>query len=182
VQRLLAETGRRDVDEDLVEIEPDGIYRAADWDTLQSPETYVGYARATGFASPGGLAPDRRQVYVGPAHLGLNQWALSGTWTVAAQVATSTGEGDRIVHRFHGRDLNLVLGSKSSRTPVRMLVTLDGRPPGDAHGLDVDEQGNGVVSDARLYQLIRQDGPISDRTVEITFRDPGAQAYVFTFG
>jgi thioredoxin family protein len=149
---------------------------------VQSPETYAGYARATGFASPEGLVPDRRQVYVEPVHLGLNQWALSGTWTVAAQVATSGGEGDRIVHRFHGRDLNLVLGSKASHAPVRVLVTLDGTPPGDAHGLDVDERGAGVVSDARLYQLIRQDGPISDRTVEITFRDPGAQAYVFTFG
>jgi hypothetical protein len=149
---------------------------------LQSPETYVGYARATGFASPGGLVPDRPQDYVEPAHLGLNHWALSGTWTLAAQVATSNGEGDRIVHRFHGRDLNLVLGSTANHSSVRILVTLDGMPPGDAHGLDVDEQGSGVVSEARLHQLIRQDGPITDRTVEITFHDAGAQAYVFTFG
>jgi hypothetical protein len=182
VQRLLVEAGRRDVEEDPVEIEPDGVHRPADWETLQSPEAYVGYGRATGFASPGGLVPDRGRVYVDPVRLGLNQWALSGAWTIAAQVATSTAQGDRIAYRFHGRDLNLVMGSTGNDAPVRFVVTLDGAPPGGAHGLDVDERGDGAVSDSRLYQLIRQDGPIADRTVEITFLDAGAQAYVFTFG
>jgi hypothetical protein len=182
IQQLLAEAGSDDVDEDLVSVEPDGVYLAADWDTLGSPETYVGYARATGFASPGGLAPDRSRVYVEPSQLELNQWALSGDWTVGKQITTLNEPGGRIVHRFHGRDLNLVLGSPADGGPVRFLVLIDGEPPNGARGLDVDERGDGTVSEERLYQLIRQDNPITDRTVEITFLDAGAQAYVFTFG
>jgi hypothetical protein len=182
IQQLLAEAGSDDVDEDLVSVEPDGVYLAADWDTLGSPETYVGYARATGFASPGGLEPDRSRVYVEPSQLELNRWALSGDWTVGKQITTLNEPGGRIVHRFHGRDLNLVLGSPADGGPVRFLVLIDGEPPNGARGLDVDERGNGTVSEERLYQLIRQDGPITERTFEITFIGAGAQAYVFTFG
>jgi thiol-disulfide isomerase/thioredoxin len=182
IQQLLAEAGSDDVDEDLVSVEPSGVYLAADWDTLRSPETYVGYARATGFASPGGLEPDRRQLYDQPSRLELNQWALYGEWTVGRQITTLNEPGGRIVHRFHGRDLNLVLGTQADGEPTRFQVLIDGDPPNGARGLDVDERGNGTVTEERLYQLIRQNGQITDRTFEITFIDAGAQAYVFTFG
>jgi thiol-disulfide isomerase/thioredoxin len=182
IQQLLAEAGSDDVDEDLVSVEPDGVCLAADWDTLGSPETYVGYARAAGFASPGGLEPDRSRVYVEPSQLELNQWALFGDWTVWKQITTLNEPGGRIVHRFHGRDLNLVLGSREDGAPMRFVVLIDGEPPNGARGLDVDERGEGTVSQERLYQLIRQDGPITERIFEITFIDAGAQAYVFTFG
>jgi thiol-disulfide isomerase/thioredoxin len=182
IQQLLTEAGSDGVDGDLVPVEPDGVYLAANWATLRSPETYVGYARTTGFASPGGIAPDRRRVYAEPAQLALNQWGLSGDWTVGDQTATLNEPGGRIVDRFHGRDLNLVLGSRTDGAPVRFRVLVDGMPPAGAHGLDVDERGDGAVSEERLYQLIRHDGPVTDRTFEITFLDAGAQAYVFTFG
>lgn len=182
IQQLLAEAGSDDVDENLVSVQADDVYLAADWDTLWSPETYVGYARASGFASPGGLKPNRSRVYVEPSQLELNQWGLSGDWTVGKQITTLNEPGGRIVHRFHGRDLNLVLGSRADGGPTRFLVLIDGEPPNRARGLDVDERGNGTVSEERLYQLIRQDAPITDRTVEIRFIDAGAQAYVFTFG
>jgi thiol-disulfide isomerase/thioredoxin len=182
IQQLLAEAGSDDVDVDLVSVEPSGVYLAADLNRLRSPETYVGYARATGFASPGGLEPDRSEVYDQPSHLGLNRWALSGEWTVGSQITTLNEPGGRIVHRFHGRDLNLVLGTQAHRGPTRFRVLIDGEVPNGARGLDVDQRGNGTVSDERLYQLIRQNGRITDRTFEITFIDAGAQAYVFTFG
>jgi thiol-disulfide isomerase/thioredoxin len=182
IQQLLTEAGSDGVDGDLVPVEPDGVYLAANWATLRSPETYVGYARTTGFASPGGIAPDHRRVYAEPAQLALNQWGLSGDWTVGDQTATLNEPGGRIVDRFHGRDLNLVLGSRTDGAPVRFRVLVDGMPPVGAHGLDVDERGDGAVYEERLYQLIRHDGPVSDRTFEITFLDVGAQAYVFTFG
>jgi thiol-disulfide isomerase/thioredoxin len=182
IQQLLAEAGQEVRDKDLVSVEPAGVELAADWNTLGSPETYVGYARATGLASPGGVSPDRSRVYVEPPSLELNEWALSGDWTVGEQVATLNEPGGRITFCFHGRDLNLVLGSRADLRPVRFLVLVDGTPPNGAGGIDVDERGNGAIADARLYQLIRQDGPIADRTFEITFIDAGAEAYVFTFG
>lgn len=182
IQQLLAEAGRADLDAHLVAVEPDGVSLAADWATLESPETYVGYARASGFASPGGLEPDRSVHYVEPHRLTLNHWGLAGDWTVGGQVATLNEAGGRIVHRFHGRDVNLVLGSGADGGPTRFRVALDGEPPRGDHGLDVAELGHGSVTDERLYQLIRQDGPVADRTFEITFLDPRAQAYVFTFG
>ena len=182
IQQLLAEAGNDGSDHDLVSVEPDGVYLAANWNTLASPETYVGYARTTGFASPGGLGPDRSRVYVEPPRLKLNQWALAGDWTVDEQITTLNKPGGRIVYRFHGRDLNLVIGKRADSGPVRFVVRLDGEPPNKARGLDIDERGHGAVSEERLYQLIRQHGPITERTFEITFTDAGAQAYVFTFG
>jgi thiol-disulfide isomerase/thioredoxin len=182
IQQLLAEAGSHDVDEDLVSTQADGVYLAADWNTLRSPETYVGYARATGFASPGGLEPDRSRVYVEPPHLELNHWALTGDWTAGTQITTLNEPGGRIVHRFHGRDLNLVLGTRADGGPTRFRVLIDGQPPNRAPGLDLDERGTGTVSEERLYQLIRQPGPIIERTFEITFLDAGTRAYVFTFG
>jgi hypothetical protein len=181
IQQLLAEAGHDVRDNDLVSVEPGGVELAADWNTLGSPETYVGYARTTGLASPGGVEPDRRRVYVEPSRLELNQWALSGDWTVGEQITTLNEPGGRIAFRFHARDLNLVLGSQFDGGPLRFSVLIDGEPPNGAGGIDVDERGNGAVVDARLYQLIRG-GPITDRTFEITFLDPGAQAYVVTFG
>ena len=182
IQQLLAETGSVDVDQDLVGLEPVGVALPADWQTLESPETYVGYDRASGFASPGDLVRDRPRVYAQPNRLALNAWALSGDWTVGPQITTLNQPGGRIAHRFHARDVNLVLGTRTAGVPVRFRVRVDGASPGHGHGIDVDEQGEGTVTEERLYQLVRQDGRIADRTFEITFLDPGAQAYVFTFG
>jgi hypothetical protein len=182
IQQLLTEAGSAEVGHDLAPVDAGGVYLAADWDTLGSPETYIGYARAGGFASPGGLEPDRSRSYLAPSRLALNHWALSGDWTVGTQLTTLDHPGGAIVHRFRGRDVNLVLGRPPDAGPVRFRVLLDGEPPQGAHGLDVDEQGHGIVAEERLYQLIRQDGPTRPRTFEITFLDAAAQAYVFTFG
>ena len=182
IQQLLTEAGVEGVAEDLVSVEPGGVELAADWETLQSPETYLGYARASGFASARGVDPGQSRLYVDPPVLTLNQWALSGDWTVDEQVATLNEPGGRITFHFHARDLNLVMGSRSDGEPARFLELVDGEPPNGSLGSDVDERGNGTVEDARLYQLIRQTGPVRDRTFEVTFLDPGAQAYVFTFG
>lgn len=179
IRELLAEAGRV-VGDERVAVDPGGVSLPADWDTLGSPETYVGYARASGFASPGGVRRDQGQIYAEPRRLGLDRWALSGTWTVGPRLATLDEPGGRLLHRGHARDVNLVLGARDG--PVRFTVRVDRTPPGRAHGLDVDEAGRGTVSDARLYQLVRQDGHITSRTVEITFADDGAEAYVFTFG
>ena len=182
IQQLLAEAGQDVRDEQLVSVESGGVELAADWDSLGSPETYVGYSRATGFASPGGVEADRRRLYGAPETLELNQWALSGDWTVGEQLTTLNEPGGRISFRFLARDLNLVLGTRSDGQLVRFSVLIDGGPPNGARGLDVDARGDGAVADARLYQLIRQAGAITDRAFEITFLDPDAQAYVFTFG
>ena len=154
----------------------------ADFETLGSPEAYVGYERAENLVVHDGVLPDGPRAYGDPPPLELNQWSLSGNWTVGRQATVMNEAGGRITFRFHARDLNLVLGPSPSEAPVRFRVLIDGAPPGPAHGLDVDEEGNGTIADARLYQLIRQGGPIADRTFEITFLDDGVQAYVFTFG
>jgi thiol-disulfide isomerase/thioredoxin len=182
IQQLLGDAGRDGFAEDLVSVSPDGVELAADWETLGSPETYVGYDRASGFASPGGFVPDRSHRYEDPASLDLNQWSLAGDWTAGGQPTELNESGGRITHRFHARDVNLVMGARGGKGSVGFQVRVDGEPPGDARGIDVDEGGNGTVAEERLYQLIRQSGPITDRTFEITFLDAGIQAYVFTFG
>jgi hypothetical protein len=182
IQQLLADAGGEGFGEDLVSVAPDGVELAADWDTLGSPETYVGYERASGFASTGGLVPDRGHSYEAPSELDLNQWALSGEWTVGDQPTELNEAGGRITHRFHARDVNLVMGARGGEGSVRFEVRIDGEPPGEAGGLDVDEDGKGTVAEERLYQLVRQPGSDSDRTFEIAFDDSGVQAYVFTFG
>jgi Thioredoxin like C-terminal domain/AhpC/TSA family len=182
IQQLLTDAGREGFDHELVSLEPDGVELAADWDTLGSPETYVGHQRASGFASPGGLVPDRSHFYEGPPKLDLNQWSLSGEWTVGDQPTELNEAGGRITHRFHARDVNLVMGAEGGDGSVAFEVRIDGDPPGDAHGLDVDPEGKGTVAEERLYQLVRQAGSDSDRTFEITFQGPGVRAYVFTFG
>ncbi|MEI9851659.1 MAG: thioredoxin family protein [Sphingomonas sp.] len=179
IQALLAEARPGFVAQGVVQVQATGAQAAAARADRKSPETYVGYARASGFASPGGMLRDRPHRYeAGP--LTRNRWSLEGDWTVGPQQATSGSAGARISFRFHARDLHLVLGTTDK--PVRFRVTLDGRAPGADHGVDIDARGNGVVSGQRLYQLIRQAGPVSDRTFVIEFPDPGAQAFAFTFG
>jgi thiol-disulfide isomerase/thioredoxin len=182
LQQLLTEAGISGIGHDLVSVDARGAEAAADWDSLRSPENYLGYQRTQNFASSDGAVLDTPHVYAAPTRLRLNHWALAGDWTVHRQaVALNQAEG-RIAYRFHARDLHLVMGPAAPGTPVRFRVLLDGQPPGAAHGTDVDDQGNGTVTQPRLYQLIRQPGPVTERTFEITFLDPGVQAYAFTFG
>jgi thiol-disulfide isomerase/thioredoxin len=182
IQQLLAEAGSAAAGHELVSVEARGAEAPADWATLRSPENYTGYGRTENFASPGGAVPGQGHAYTAPAELRLNQWALSGGWTIGEQAATLNEAGGQIAYRFHARDLHMVMGPAVPGTPVRFRVLVDGQPPGAAHGDDADGQGNGTVAGQRLHQLIRQPGVITDRTFEITFLDPGAQAYAFTFG
>jgi hypothetical protein len=182
IQQLLAEAGSARVDDGPLSVDVRGIELAADFARLESPETYVGYARAERFVSPDRVRPDHPQAYADPPRLGLNEWSLSGNWTVGRQATTMNEPGGRITCRFHARDVNLVLGPSASGDPVRFRVLIDGEPPGEARGLDVDDDGQGIVAESRLYQLVRQPGSVSDRTFEVTFLDSGVQAYVFTFG
>jgi thiol-disulfide isomerase/thioredoxin len=181
IQQLLAEAGSGDVSHDLVSVDAPGVEAPADWASLRSPETYTGYDRAENFASPGGLVPGTAHVYAAPAELRLNQWALTGDWTIGEQPATLNAADGQISFRFHARDLNLVMGPAAGTT-VRFQVLLDGQPPGAAHGADADGEGRGTVTEQRLHQLIRQPGPITDRTVALTFLDRGVETFSFTFG
>jgi thiol-disulfide isomerase/thioredoxin len=182
IQKLLTEAGARGIGHDLVSVVARGPEVAADWATLRSPETYVRHRDIERFASPGGAVLDQRRVYAAPARLGVNEWALVGAWTLESGAALLNKAGGRIAYRFHARDVNLVLGPAARGASVRFRVLIDGQPPGAAQGSDVDEQGRGTVTDQRLYQLIRQAGPIADRQFEIEFLDPGVEAFVFTFG
>ena len=182
IQQLLAESGFTTGADEFVQIDAGGVEAAADWASLESAESYVGYERAENFASPGGAAIDARRNYAAPGQLGLNQWALSGDWTVQRQAAVLNAASGQIWCRFHARDLHLVMAQDGRQGAVRYRVRIDGQAPGPAHGLDVNEDGAGSVTQPRLYQLIRQRGRITDRTFEIEFPDPGVSAYVFTFG
>jgi thiol-disulfide isomerase/thioredoxin len=182
IQQLLSEGGASELGSDVVSVEGRGVEAAPAWHTLDSPETYVGYERAANFASPGGASPGEAREYTAPPDLRLNEWALSGDWKVEPEGAIlSSGDGS-IEHRFHSRDLHLVMGPPRRGTEVRFRVQIDGQPPDGAHGVDVDADGNGVARGRRLYQLVRQPGEVSDRTFRITFLDPGVEAYSFTFG
>jgi thiol-disulfide isomerase/thioredoxin len=182
IQQLLAEAGTGGIGGGLVSVDARGAEVAADWDSLRSPENYVGYERTENFASPGGAVSDKRRVYAAPAKLKLNHWALSGDWTVEKNLTVLNKPNGRIAYRFHARDLHLVMGPAARGASVRFRVLIDGQPPGAAHGIDVDEQGNGTVTDQRLYQLIRQPNSIADRQFEIEFLDSGLEAFAFTFG
>jgi thiol-disulfide isomerase/thioredoxin len=182
LQQLLAEAGSGGSDQELSSVHIRGVEVAADWDSLRSPENYLGYQRTDNFVSPNGAILDTSYAYGAPPRLGPNHWALAGDWTVRQGVIVLNQPGGRILYRFHARDLHLVMAPATPGTPVRFRVLLDGQPPGDAHGGDIDDQGIGTLTDPRLYQLIRQPGPISDRSFEITFLDPGVHAYSFTFG
>ncbi len=182
IQHLLAEAGAQGVDRDLVSPEAHGVEAAADWATLRSPENYTGYDRTENFASPGGAVPGRPHRYTAPAGLRLNHWALSGDWTAGAGAVALDAPDGTIAYRFQARDLNLVMGPAARGASVRFRALLDGQTPGAAHGIDTDEQGHGTVTEQRMHQLIRQPGPVTERTFEITFLDPGLEAYSFTFG
>jgi hypothetical protein len=186
IQQLLASTAGAGAGDgpvrSVVSVDAQGVEAPADWADLQSPENYAGYERTDNFASPGGIVPGERHGYTAPVRLRLNHWALSGDWTVDGQASTLNAAIGRIAYRFHARDLHLVMGPAAAAGPVRFRVLTDGQPPGLDHGLDVDALGTGTVTEQRLYQLIRQHGPVAERTFEITFLDPGVQAYSFTFG
>lgn len=180
IRQLLAEAGRPVSEDAPVKVQAKGAEASAALQTLRSPETYLGYARAERFVSPGGLVRDEAKTYRA-APLSLNQWALEGPWTVGRQSARADASGARLSYRFHARDLHLVLKAPERR-PVRFRVLIDGQAPGADAGTDIDASGMGVVNEERLYQLIRQKGPIRDRTFTIEFLDPGAEAFAFTFG
>jgi len=174
IQRLLG------IDREPVAVTGTGVEAAADWDHLLSPETYLGRGRSAGFSSPGGAVAESR-LYQVPERLALNQWAVAGHWTIEQEKATLDRAGGGISFRFHARDANLVLRPGLGQ-PIPFLVLVDGRAPGPSHGADTDADGNGVLDAGRCYQLVRADGEVAERTLEITFGQPGAEAYVFTFG
>jgi thiol-disulfide isomerase/thioredoxin len=182
IQRLLAEAGVGGVGDDLVSVDARGLEAAADWGSLKSPENYVGYQRTQNFASPGGAVLDKPRMYQLPARLRLNDWALSGDWTVRKESAALNKANGTIAYRFHARDLHLVMGPAVPGTSVRFRVRIEGQPPGAAHGVDVDERGDGTITEQRLYQLIRQPKPIADRQFEIEFLGSDVEIFAFTFG
>jgi thiol-disulfide isomerase/thioredoxin len=182
IRHLLMDAGVADLPPDPVPVEVRAIEASSDWHHVRSGETYLGYARSDGFASPEGTAVDEPRRYTLPQRLSLNQWALAGEWTVAREDARSNEPNCRIAYRFHARDVNLILTPRSNGAAARFRVLLDGQPPGDARGIDVDAEGNGVITDTRLYQLIRQGERITDREFQIELVDPGSAALCFTFG
>ncbi|RZU75386.1 AhpC/TSA family protein [Micromonospora kangleipakensis] len=175
IQRLLG------IERELVPVEGLGVEAEADWDHLRTPETYLGYSRSEHFASPDGAAFDERRAYEFPESLRVNHWALAGEWTIGSENVVLDQAGGSIAYRFHARDAHLVL-SPGARESIPFRVLLDGEAPGLSHGVDVDEDGNGLLRDGRLYQLAREHDAVRERTLEITFLEPGAEAYVFTFG
>jgi thiol-disulfide isomerase/thioredoxin len=182
IQQLLLDGGAADVDQGLVAVDPSGLEVAADYGSLRSPETYLGYGQATGFASPDDLREDRPHAYPAPSRLSLNTWAPTGTWTIADRAAVLAEAAGRIAFRFQARDVNLVMGLATRGAAIPFRVTLDGQVAGAAHGTDVDADGNGRVTEQRTFQLIREPGEIRERTFEIEFLEAGVEAYCFTFG
>jgi thiol-disulfide isomerase/thioredoxin len=182
VQRVLRDAGGSSVNDGLVSVDGSGFEAAADWTNLRSPETYVGYERAQNFASPDAARRDQPRTYRAASRLAPNQWSLAGDWTIGRQATVLNTAPGQILYRFHARDVHLVVGPSSPGTSVRFRLSIDGQPPGGAHGLDVDEGGNGMLREQRLYQLVRQPAPIVDRTIAIEFLDAGVEAFAFTFG
>ena len=182
IQQLLTDAGAHDSARPLTSVVGRGIEAPADWSEVRSAENYVGAERTEGFASPGGSVTGRRHSYTLPRELRLNQWALNGDWTVEKGSIALNAPNGTIAYRFHSRDLHLVMGPPASAHPVRFRVLLDGQRATGAHGADVDAQGNGVATEQRLYQLIRQPKPIADRVFQIEFLDSGIEAFSFTFG
>lgn len=181
LRQLLVEAGATDLGEPAPPAEAGGLEAAADWDDLWSPENYLGYDRTQNFTSPNGAVLGVPHEYAALERLRLNQWAVAGEWTLEPAAIELNAAGGQITDRFHARDLHLVMAPPPGAT-VRFDIGLDGRPPGAAHGDDVDEAGTGTVTEPRLHQLIRQSGPIGERTFQITFHDPGLRAYALTFG
>jgi thiol-disulfide isomerase/thioredoxin len=182
IQRLLKEAGVSGVNDGLVSVDGHGFEAAADWSSLRSPETYVGYDRTQNFASADVAKVDQRRTYRAPSRLALNEWALAGDWTIGRTATVLDKTPGQILYRFHARDVHLVMGPSRSDHPIPFRVTVDGQPPGAAHGLDVNEGGHGTAREQRLYQLVRQTTPIVDRTFAIEFLEAGVEAFSFTFG
>jgi thiol-disulfide isomerase/thioredoxin len=182
IQQLLAEVGGHDVGREPSAVDASGVEAAADWNSLVSLENYLGYGRTENLVSDTGVGLDARHVYRVPAMLRPDHWALSGDWTIRRQATVLNEAGGRIAIRFVARDLHLVLAPGEAGETVRLRVTVDGLSPGPAHGLDIDGAGTGTVSEPRLYQLVRQPGPVTERTFEVAFLDPGVRAYAVTFG
>jgi thiol-disulfide isomerase/thioredoxin len=182
VQQLLRDGGAAGVDQDLVMVDPEGLEVAADWRTLQTPETYTGYRQSNGFAQEDVARYDQPGAYTAPGRLPLNSWGLDGTWTVAQHAAVLNEPGGRIAFEFHARDVNLVMGPASRGASIPFRVYLDGRLAADARGTDVGADGSGNLDEQRTYQLIRQSGPIAERRFEIEFLEARVEAYCFTFG
>jgi thiol-disulfide isomerase/thioredoxin len=182
IQKLIKEVKPGNAPTQPIQLQPTGFEMPADWSNLESPETYVGYIRTQGFASPQGVVADKRTLYSAPGQLRLNQWGLSGEWFMRKESVFVSGRNGKIIYRFHARDLNLIMGPSVQGSFIRFRVFIDGKGPGAAHGLDVDSNGNGILSEQRMYQLIRQEGPVADREFEIEFSDPDAEVYDFTFG
>lgn len=182
IQALLREAGATGVGNDVVEVNARGHDAAPDWNNLGSPENYVGFEHTRNFASPGGIMRSKAHAYSAPEVLRLNQWALSGEWTVRNDAVTANSSGGRIAYRFKARDLHLVMGPETSGKSIRFRVSIDGKAPGTERGIDVDEQGYGTLTEQRMYTLIRQSGTITDRQFDIEFLDQGAEAFAFAFG
>lgn len=167
----------------LTAVKPSGGEVAADQENLRSGENYLGRARTENFVSLEGMGGrETSRDYSVPDRLQLNEWALAGAWTLQSEASVLDRAPGRIAYRFHARDVNVVMGAVAADRPVRFRVLIDGKPPGAAHGVDVDERGNGVAREPRMYQLIRQSSPIVDRSIQIEFFDAGVAAYSFTFG
>jgi len=175
IQRLLG------VERDFVSVNGVGVEAEADWAQLRTPETYLGYGRTEHFASPGGVEFDDRHLYELPDRVGFNEWAVAGEWTIGPESVVLDRAGGSIVYRFHARDAHLVLSS-GAHEPIPFRVLLDGEAPGASAGVDIDEDGDGVLRDGRLYQLVRNRGAVREQTLRISFDRPGVEAYVFTFG
>ena len=182
IRQLLADNGSTTHAAATQAPQASGALAPADQRDIGSGETYVGYREAQGNANPRRVQPDTAAAYTLPAQLGLNQWAFRGQWNVGAESAVAGAAQAGIAYRFHARDLHLVLAPGADGKPVRFRISIDGAPPGAAHGADVDADGSGIATSARLYQLVRQSGSIEDHTFEIRFLDPGAHVYSFTFG
>ncbi|MFZ1086810.1 MAG: thioredoxin family protein [Terracidiphilus sp.] len=182
IQELLQERAGKPMLAGPARVQLQGVQAASDIRNVRSPETYIGYARAEDFASPGGIKQDAEKIYTAPAQPRLNQWGLAGKWIDHPQVAVLQAPGGKIVFHFHARDLHLVLGPTADGKPVHFRVTLDGQAPGENHGVDTDAQGGGTVTDHRLYQLVRQKGAVAGHLFAIEFDNPGVQAFSFTFG
>jgi thiol-disulfide isomerase/thioredoxin len=182
IQQLLAESGRTSIPTGLVAPQGEGVEAVPGPTPARSQETYLGYSRASGFASPGGAVRNRAQDYRNASLARADRWALTGEWTVERERVVLARSGGRIAYRFNARDLHLVIGPSNDAKPVRFRVLIDGRPPLADHGTDTDAEGRGTITNHRLYQLVRQVKSGNDRVFEIEFLDPGVQAYVFTFG
>jgi len=182
IQQLLVETGVEDVPSDVAPVNGSGVFAPADWDHLGSGENYLGYARTQNFGSPGGAVKDKVANYTAPSKFDLNQWALAGDWQIEGSMTRSERPNGRVSYRFQARDLHLVMGPGQPKATIRFRVLIDGKPPRESHGSDVNADGYGIVHAPRMYQLVRQSGPITDRLFEIEFFEPGVKVYAFTFG